>query len=487
MSSGGGFRGPRLWILTAAGGLALGILLAWLLPGRYDGGQIAVPAWLLAPFAALLLIIAALPVASPRFWHNHFADVAFALGAVVVGYFLFAYREPTERSHGMSAGVAAMLHALREYYAFIALVGGLYVVSGAVLVDLRGRGTPRANTVLLACGALLANIIGTTGASVLLIRPFVRMNAGRLRPIHVVLFIFIVSNCGGLLTPIGDPPLYLGYINGVPFFWPLRHLWSHWLLVNTLLLAAFFVIDRYVGPAAPLPDGPGIASGLRVRGRAGLVCLVLMVAGVFIDPALAAAGRSPAVPAGATFQVLVALAAWRLAPPEILASNEFSFFPVKEVAILFLGIFATMVPALGYLSDHGAALGISSPTSFYFSTGGLSAVLDNAPTYLNFVQVALANPDLNPTAQDTLISVENVRRLVQAGGDRGPGARTLEAISTAAVFFGAATYIGNGPNFMVKAIAQDRGVPMPGVFGYILWSVVILVPVLVLDWAVLIR
>ncbi len=480
---GHGFQGPVCWAASALAGLVLGACAAWIVPGAYEHGHAVVPLWLVAPFAVLLLSIAVMPFINRHFWHAHFADFAFFLGSTVAAYYLVAFREPGDHTHDLPAGVYHMLHAGLEYYAFIALVGGLYVASGGILVDVRARGRPAANTALLAAGAVMANIVGTTGASMLLIRPFIRMNQGRLRPVHLVMFIFIVSNCGGCLTPIGDPPLYLGFINGVPFFWTIEHLWQNWLLVNACLLGAFYLLDRRI----PVPDkGPAPAGRVRIRGTSGMICLALIILGVFIDPVF---GMPPYLRVGATFQLLVTIAAWRLAPRDILAANNFTLFPVKEVGLLFLGIFATMVPALGYLSTRGPGFEVSTPTAFYFGTGALSAVLDNAPTYMQFLQVALANPEVNLHApRDAAMTIDNVRGLIYAapGVKHPPGNAALDAISAGAVFFGAMTYIGNGPNFMVKSIAEASGIRMPSFFGYLLLACVILLPILVLNWVIFI-
>jgi Na+/H+ antiporter NhaD/arsenite permease-like protein len=232
--------------VSAAVGFAAGGVLARLAPAHYHDGHAVIPLWLVAPFALLLASIALMPFVSARIWHRHFPDFAFVLGATVAGYYLLAFRAPDAHSHGLGYGAYTMLHTLIEYYAFIALVGGLYVVSGGILIEVRPRAgaTAAANTAILAVGAVIANVVGTTGASMLLIRPFLRLNQGRLRPIHVVFCIFLVSNCGGCLTPIGDPPLYLGYLKGVPFFWVLEHLWYDWAFVVGLLLAGFYVADR---------------------------------------------------------------------------------------------------------------------------------------------------------------------------------------------------------------------------------------------------
>ncbi|MEX2217491.1 MAG: sodium:proton antiporter [Phycisphaerales bacterium] len=481
----GRLQGPLLWAITGAGGFGLGWLITALIPPVIHDGHPVIPLWLVTPFVALLGSIALMPFINARFWHRHYPDFAFFLGGVVVGYYLTGLSTPF---HGSTYGRYTMVHTLVEYYSFIALVGGLYIVSGGILVDLRGRGNPRLNTGLLAAGAILANLVGTTGASMLLIRPFMRINRGRLRPLHIIFFIFIVSNVGGSLTPIGDPPLYLGYLKGVPFTWTLFNLSADWAFVVGILLAIFFVIDWRIGPART-ESGPPLAHeplaealideeiharpGLRIRGAVGLVCLALMIAGVFIDPLLERLWHIRGYPIGATFQVLVAGAAYALAPREYLRENDFSFGPVKEVALLFLGIFAAMAPALAYLAANGSRLGIGSPTSLYFATGALSAVLDNAPTYLNFLQVAIGDQEMTRQV---------VHEFATAPGKN----LALHAISTAAVFFGAMTYIGNGPNFMVKAIAEAAAVPMPSFIAYLLRACLILLPVLVLHWLVFI-
>jgi Na+/H+ antiporter NhaD/arsenite permease-like protein len=474
-------HGPHIWLLSLGVGLGLGVLGAKWLPMVYDAaGLPVIPLWLVAPFALLLASIALMPFVSERVWHRHFPDFSFFFGGLIAGYCLAGITRVAP-GHSLSIGQHAVVHALAEYYAFVALVCGLFVVSGGILVRVDGRGRPGLNTALLALGAVLANVVGTTGASMLLIRPFMRLNEGRLRPIHVVLFIMIVSNCGGALTPIGDPPLYLGFLKGVPFFYPLTHFWGEWLLVVASLLIVYFVvdtrIDRNVAVTFPPLDPKTLERrpfAVSIRGGPGLICLALMIAGVFIDPALKSYAGIEGYPAGATFQLLVAVAAYTLADRKIHEENQFSFFPVKEVGLLFLGIFLTMIPALGYLAVNGGRFGLTNPTAYYFATGGLSAILDNAPTYLNFLQISLAPAE---------VSKESIAAMLATDAGRA----TIAAISTSAVFFGAMTYIGNGPNFMVRAIAQSAGVRMPSFFGYVFWAVVILLPILIVNWFVFIR
>lgn len=477
-----GWHGPKSWVVSALVGGLVGWLVSRGVPATWQADAVTpiIQAWLVIPFGLLLASIAVLPFLAPRFWHRHYPDVALALGGLVAGYFLGAFNAPGYH-HGQSYGSHTMWHAAMEYYSFIALVGGLFLVSGGIVVDMRGKGGPVLNTALLAAGALIANVIGTTGASVLLIRPFIRANSGRLAPTHVVFFIFIVSNCGGSLTPIGDPPLYLGYLKGVPFFWTVEQLWPDWLLVNGLLLAGFFAYDTHAGrklriagvhPRPSLHQDQRFA--LSLRGAIAMIGLVLLVAGVFIPKLVDQhAPDWSAWPIGPTFQCAVALLCLRLAPKENLRLNGFTLEPIKEVGLLFAGIFVTMAPALAYLAVHGKDLGLNTPTSFYFGTGTLSAVLDNAPTYLNFLQIAVGR-EIDPAAVHQLLSSDAGRGLVRA-------------ISSAAVFFGAMTYIGNGPNFMVKAIAEAEGVRMPSFFGYLLRALLVLLPILVVHWIVFVR
>lgn len=472
-------RGPWVdalyWLLAGVVGLGVGALCTLVLRPQYHGdpGHLVAttPLILVVPFAVLLGCVALMPFVNARWWHHHYPSVSLALGGLVTGYYLMGYREPDLAHGGVSYGSYAIMHSLLEFYSFLALVGGLYVVSGSIVVELRGRGRPLLNTGILLFGAIAANVVGTTGASVLLIRPFMRVNHGRLRPVHLVFFIFIVSNCGGCLTPIGDPPLYLGFLKGVPFFWTFEKLWPSWLMVNGLLLATFYVLDRRIERSLP-KEGTEVQEHkfrLRARGWVGMVCLLMMIGGVFIDPLLAPHLGLGHFPAGATFQLLVALTAYLTAPKYCHEANEFNFAPLKEVALLFAGIFATMVPALGYLAANGQKLGLDGVSAYYWGTGVLSAALDNAPTYLNFLQIAFGEGEMTRTSIREFTSTEQ-------------GVLILEAISSGAVFFGAMTYIGNGPNFMVKAIAEQRGLKMPGFFGYLAYSCTFLLPILVIHW-----
>lgn len=448
-----------------------------------------VPLWLCAPFAALLLSIAVMPFINAGFWHRHYPDFAFLLGGMTLAYYLSAFGD---------YGKHEIMHVALEYYSFIALVGGLFVASGGILVNVKAAGSARSNTVLLAVGAVIANVVGTTGASMLLIRPFMRINKGRMRALHAVFFIFIVSNCGGCLTPIGDPPLYLGFLKGVPFTWTLTHLWPMWLTVNGVLLAIFFVYDSRIPKSATgrieaaLAEGVSHAHGL-IEGGRSMALLLLIVSCVFVDPLLKKYAGFSGFPVGATLQIVLSIAAYVVGSPSIRAANGFNFEPVKEVGFLFVGIFLTMAPALGYLAVNSSKLGLESPTQFYFGTGILSGVLDNAPTYVSFLQAGMGvlHLPLNPQGIETFIRCSF--DIVHADGSvlEFQGQVLLEAISLGAVFFGALTYIGNGPNFMVRAIVDGAGddlrVRMPSFFGYVVYSLLILLPVLVINWVLFIR
>jgi Na+/H+ antiporter NhaD/arsenite permease-like protein len=342
-------------------------------------------------------------------------------------------------------------------------------VSGAL------AGTPAVNTAVLAAGAVLASVIGTTGASALLIRPLLRANQRRPRSRHVVIFfIFIVANGGGLLTPLGDPPLFLGFLRGVPFGWTLR-LAAPWALVNGALLVAFALIDAALarGEAVRLvEDEPRAkaASPLRIEGALNLVWLLGVVATVFATGTYGRRWLGASACAWAQITAMVALAVLSLATTSrrVHDANRFSWAPIQEVAVVFAGIFVTMVPALAFLEERGAALGLTAPWQFFWSSGALSSVLDNAPTYLTFASLATAVAD----AGHQQLSVHDLGALAA----HPVGQHLLAAVSCGSVLMGAMTYIGNGPNFMVKAIAEQHHVRMPSFAGYLVWSLALLVP-----------
>ncbi|MBM3888022.1 MAG: sodium:proton antiporter [Verrucomicrobia bacterium] len=408
------------------------------------------PLWI-APFVALLLCIALMPFIAPRWWHRRYPWVALALGALTVGYYVF----------GLHNG-ARMLHSFHEYVSFICLIGSLFVVSGGIHINVRGESTPTVNVLYLLSGALVANLLGTTGASMLLIRPFLRTNKYRVTAYHVVFFIFIVSNVGGCLTPLGDPPLFLGYLRGVPFLWVAEHCWMIWAFTLGTLLAIFWVIDyrNFLRAPATVRAKETAREEWRFLGLHNVFFLILILAAVFIQ-------RPPFV--REALMVVAALGSYFTTRKPIHEANDFSFAPLKEVAFLFIGIFATMVPALDWLELNSRRLGIETVGQFYWGTGTLSSVLDNAPTYLCFLSAAIG-----------LFSgqnVANVHDLIAVNN------HYLVAISIGAVLFGACTYIGNGPNFMVKSIADHAKARTPGFFGYVFRYVLpILLPVYAAVW-----
>jgi Na+/H+ antiporter NhaD/arsenite permease-like protein len=423
------------------------------------------PLWTILPFAGLLLAIALLPLAAPRFWESNRNKgvVAAAFAAPVAGYLV-----------GVGAsGVHELVERAKEYVSFILMLASLFVISSGIHVRGSLSGTPRMNTGLLALGALLASWIGTTGASVLLIRPLLRANAPRQRTTHVVVFfIFVVSNCGGLLTPLGDPPLFLGFLKGVPFAWSLG-LWKEWLLVNGVLLVLFDFYDQRVFEREEL-ERPGSQleavmehEPLRIEGMRNFAFLAGVVATLVAAGRGLGSGGAP-WPFGVSEALLAALAllAYAATPPRLREANAFAFGPIVEVAVLFAGIFVTMAPALLLLNAHAESLGIREPWQFFWATGALSSFLDNAPTYLTLAAAACGLAGVPPEGR-------YLGELLARGAEH---AQVLAAISCGAVFMGANTYVGNGPNLMVKAIAERSGVPMPSFFGYMAWSCAILLP-----------
>ncbi len=394
-------------------------------------------AWVL-PFVGLLLSIAILPLARPRFWDSNRRKLLVAGVLSLPVLWLYGREAPL-----------TLAHTGLDYVSFIVLLGSLFVISGGILVTGDLEATPRVNTSFLAAGALLASLVGTTGASVLLIRPLLATNHERRYVTHtVVFFIFLVSNIGGCLTPLGDPPLFLGYLKGVPFQWTLR-LTPAWLFATATLLAVYFVWDtlahRREGRPALLRDQLEVRP-LRVAGFENVTLLLGVVASVALL-------RSPW--REATMVALTAVSLWRT-PHALRQANHFTFHPILEVAALFAGIFVTMLPALDLLRARGAELGVRDPWQFFWAAGALSSFLDNAPTYLTFLALA----------QGLGLTPEVV----------GVPHTILAAISLGAVFMGANSYIGNGPNFMVRAIAEERGVRMPSFGGYMLYSGAILLP-----------
>ncbi len=404
------------------------------------------PAMIL-PFALLLACIAAMPFIHKHWWEHHYPKVAVGLGIVTVVYYV-----------AFLGNGGRMLHVAHEYVSFIALIGSLFVVSGGIHIRVKGEAKPWINCLFLFLGAVLANFIGTTGASMLLIRPWIRMNKYRITAFHIVFFIFVVSNVGGGLTPIGDPPLFLGYLKGVPFWWVLEHCWEAWLVAVLGIIAIFYALDRknFLRARKEIRDRETAHETWTFDGLRNLAFLGVILGAVFIKS-----------PPGLSEALMVAAAVWSYfaTPKPVHDANDFNFAPIREVAWLFVGIFATMVPALDYLKLHATELGLDSEMKFFWLTGALSGVLDNAPTYLTFLAAAMGRHQLDLDAK------ADVQTFV------GQHDHELTAISLGAVFFGAMTYIGNGPNFMVKSIAEHAKVKTPGFFGYLFkCAVPILIP-----------
>jgi Na+/H+ antiporter NhaD/arsenite permease-like protein len=402
----------------------------------------APPIYTVVPFIAMLLAIAICPLSIPHWWESNRNKLLASgvLGLPILA--LYAVRDPH-----------AIAHVALDYVPFIILLSGLYVISGGIL--LRGDlvASPMINTGFLALGGTIASFVGTTGASMLLIRALLQTNRERTRVKHtVVFFIFVVSNVGGMLTPLGDPPLFLGYLAGVPFTWTFR-LWPHWAFMFALLLATYFVYDSVQftrEPLAAIRRDRAQIEPLRVDGLLNAVWL----AGVVLAVALLSAPWRELV------IVALTVISLRATPSRIRRANGFSAGPMIEVAVLFAGIFVTMVPALELLRLRGSELGVREPWQFFWTTGVLSSFLDNAPTYLTFLALG----------QGLRMPAEIV----------GVPEAILAAISVGAVAMGANTYIGNAPNFMVKAIAEEAGVKMPSFFGYMAYSGAILIPLFVL-------
>ena len=449
-----------------------------LLPGLsaaadVDGRQLS-PLWGI-PFAGILLSIALLPLLAPRFWHHHFGKVAAAWS--------LAFLLPFAVTFGSTAATASFVHALAaEYIPFIILLTALFAVSGGIYVRGNLHGSPVTNTAILLIGAVLASFMGTTGASMLMVRPLIRANDNRRHKAHVlVFFIFIVSNAGGSLTPLGDPPLFLGFLKGVDFFWTVKHIFPETLFLVGVLLLLFFALDSWFyhrreqesAPVDPTPDTKRFGfDGARNFWLLAVVVGLVLLSGLWKSPVgWDVAGTRIGLPGLVRDIGLVAvtLISIQVTPASAHDSNQFSWGPMVEVAKLFAGIFLTIIPVIAMLragidGPFGAIVsavtrpdGSPDPAMYFWATGLLSSFLDNAPTYLVFFNIAGGDPAVLMT---TL-------------------APTLAAISAGSVFMGANSYIGNAPNLMVKSIAEERGVKMPSFFGYMAWSCGILVPLFV--------
>ncbi len=475
--------GLQLATATLRSGQDVHVLAAGPTPTEQSGhtndhvnlGEI-LPLWSCLPFIGMLFSIAFLPLLAPQLWHHHFGKIS-AFWAALLGIpFLIAFK---------GTAVHEILHILlADYVPFIILLWSLYTVSGGILLRGTLQGTPVVNTLLLMAGAAMASWMGTTGAAMLLIRPLLNANRHRKnRTFMVVFFIFLVANIGGALTPLGDPPLFLGYLHGVPFFWTFKIL-PHMLIMAAILLIVYFVLDSYHYRREGIAHRPPVGTPIRLRleGLANIiilagVILAVLMSGIFEWGDISIFGVHRAVQDWVRDILLVALGSVSLVvtPTQLREDNNFSWFPILEVAYLFIGIFVTMIPCLLILKagDHGALAflitGVEKPWHYFWVTGVLSGFLDNAPTYLTFFNTALGSfyPGLPEAQAVSLLTSEK--------------AIYLKAISSGAVFFGAFSYIGNAPNFMVRSISEELGTPMPSFFGYILkYAVVFLLPCLLI-------
>jgi Na+/H+ antiporter NhaD/arsenite permease-like protein len=460
--------------------------------------------FMVTPFLALLAAIALAPLCFPQWWARHFLKVIAGLAGVTIVYYL--------------AGLHAherVLHTAAEYVSFICLVGSLFVVSGGIHIQIKGEATPAVNVLFLLIGAVVANVLGTTGASMLLIRPWLRMNKYRLTAHHVVFFIFIVSNVGGSLTPVGDPPLFLGYLKGVPFWWVAKQCWPMWLTGVGILLAVFYLLDSSNFLQAPrsVRVRETAHEQWRFQGLGNLFFLAVVLGAVLVNhpPFLREA-----------LMVAAAVGSYLTTAKPVHEANDFNFAPIKEVALLFAGIFATMMPALDWLQANAAQFGQPTPGLFFWGSGALSSVLDNAPTYLSFLSAecgAFNSPDTSAAIAayvkahgadlSAVAGAQHAEQICQAvavlqahfpaalaSGTITPEQtqmalvlgnplymKCLKAISIGSVFFGANTYIGNGPNFMVKAIADQQKAHTPSFLSYVFrFTLPYMLPMLLIVW-----
>lgn len=433
-----------------------------------EGGGPLPPAWAVLPFILLLGMIATGPLFYHHFWEKYYPHISIALGLLVAAFYVVVL-----------GNFGSIYHSFVEYVSFIALLGSLFVASGAILIDIDKKGTPLLNVVFLFIGSVIANVIGTTGASMLMIRPFMRLNRGRIKAYHIIFFIFTVSNVGGALTPIGDPPLFMGFLRGIPFFWIITHIWYIWLVTLGLILAVFFTIDT-INARKEAATSVEHSGTIQFTGVKSLVWLAIIIGSIFLDPNVIPGFpdlKHYGIPLGIREFIMFGICylAYKTADKKALEGNDFNFHPILEVAFLFVGIFLTMVPALELIAHEAKVYGDQlTPGLFYFGTGSLSAVLDNTPTYLNFLTAALGKYSMDAT------NPSHIRMFINCPETL----KYVVAISAGAVFFGAMTYIGNGPNFMVKSISDQNGLKMPSFFGYVVkYAVPILLPIFILVWA----
>jgi Na+/H+ antiporter NhaD/arsenite permease-like protein len=409
---------------------------------------LVLPWWSLSFFVLLLLFIAIFPLTHGHIWERN-RNKAIICGIlslpVVILFYHYGNFQP-------------LLHEIKEYFSFIILLAALYIISGGIYLSGDIEGSPRNNTLFLLLGGIIANIFGTTGASMLLIRPFLKTNRERRLIAHIpIFFIFVVANIGGMLTPIGDPPLFMGYLRGVPFFWTLRLL-PHWLFMMAAVLICFYFVDRYFWKRESrqaIRLEKKMVEPLALHGKINLILIIGVSVCVI---ALSSPFREGAM-------ISLAILSLLFTPRIVHHRNEFHYGPIVEVAVLFAGIFITMVPSLLILEARGAEIGVRLPWHFFWTGGGLSSFLDNTPTYVTFLSLAQGLTHTTGLPNEII----------------GMPIKYLEAISVGTVLMGANTYIGNGPNFMIKTICEHRKIKMPSFFGYMLWSCAILVPLFIAE------
>jgi len=445
-----------------------GASLLWLsLPAETNGPVWEPPLWSISGFVLMLLGIAVIPLAAPHWWEAN-RNKAYLTAGLGIPFGLFVFLNDP----------GALIRSLHEYEQFLVLLASLFIISGGIILhgDIHSR--PRNNVVFLAVGTVLASFIGTTGAAMLLIRPLLATNSERQYVKHtVIFFIFLVANIGGLLTPLGDPPLFLGYLRGVPFAWTFR-MWPLWLPTSAFLLFIYYLIDTHYwnkeSAQAKAWDEAHVIP-LKLHGTLNFLFLLGVIASIFFYPRMLnfmvarwglPESQAEVIPVRECLMALMAVCSWLFTPRSYRQDHHFTFSPILEVAILFLGIFITMIPALIILNHWGPTAPIQAPWHFFWAAGGLSSFLDNAPTYLTYLSLGMGQPVPAGMAKVVLHQGE-VKEI------------TLLAISAGAVFMGANTYIGNAPNFMVKSIAEENNVKMPSFFGYMGWSVGILIPTFV--------
>lgn len=410
------------------------------------------------PFINFILLIAFIPFVFPRFWEKYHYILCLFFASITIGYYVLI---------NMTDDI---LHSFSEYIMFISLLVSLYVITGGILIDIKGRSTPFRNVLLLFAGAILSNVIGTIGATMLLIRPYIRTNKIRISKYHIVFFIFIVSNMGGLLTPVGNPPLFIGYLKGVPFLWNVSNLFLPWAAAVFLILMIFYLIDSYEFKKQPVEIIKSEIDSIEKIGISGyynLLLLLIIIISVFI---------TKPVFLREIIMIVTAIISYKITRKDIHLKNHFCFFPIREVAWLFFGIFITLTPVLYFATHFAGRLSFTSHSQFYWLTGILSAFLDNAPAYLTALTASMG------------IYSFDVNNNLNVAAFIGQHKDYLLSISIASVFFGAFTYIGNGPNFMVKSIAESYDVKTSSFFGYIFkFSLPILLPIFVLIWILFIR